>query len=190
MAKQKGNVVTHGLSGKIGDLLVFRQVNGRTVVSKIPEQSKTVSEKQKVQRQRFQRATVYAKIAVGVPGTGELYAGKAKKHSSKTAYHLAVADFLNAPDIHTVDLSEYTGAAGDEIRIEVSDDFAVKTVYVQINNADGSLVEEGEAVNSAGYLWTYTATQNNESLEGDRILITASDLPGNITADERSIQEA
>jgi hypothetical protein len=100
---------------------------------------------------------------------------------------VAVADYLNAPDIRTVDLSKYTGTEGDEIRIEVSDDFAVKSVYVQINNDDGSLVEEGNAVNSAGHLWIYTATQNNECLTGDRILITASDLPGNITADERNI---
>jgi hypothetical protein len=46
MAKQEGNVVTHGLSGKIGDLLLFRQVGGKTIVSEIPEQSKTASEKQ------------------------------------------------------------------------------------------------------------------------------------------------
>jgi hypothetical protein len=187
MAKQKGNVVTHGLSGKIGDLLVFRQVAGKTVVSKVPEQPKTISDKQKEHRERFQRATFYAKSAVEAPGTKELYADKAKRRPGKTAYHVAVADYFHAPDIRAVDLSKYTGTAGDEIRIEVSDDFAVKSVYVQINNADGSLVEEGEAVNSAGYLWIYTATQDNENLEGDRILVTASDLPGNITADERSI---
>jgi hypothetical protein len=29
MAKQHGNVVTHGLSGKVGDLLVFRQRDGK-----------------------------------------------------------------------------------------------------------------------------------------------------------------
>jgi hypothetical protein len=40
MAKQKGNIVTLGLWGKIGGLLVFRQVYGKTVVSKIPETPK------------------------------------------------------------------------------------------------------------------------------------------------------
>jgi hypothetical protein len=33
MAKQRGNVVTHGLSGKIGGLLVFRQRAGQTIES-------------------------------------------------------------------------------------------------------------------------------------------------------------
>ena len=36
MAKQSNNVVTHGLSGKVGDLLVFSQRAGKTVVGKAP----------------------------------------------------------------------------------------------------------------------------------------------------------
>jgi hypothetical protein len=47
MAKQSGNVVTFGLSGKVGDLLIFRQVDGKTVVSKVPEQPKTRRPKSK-----------------------------------------------------------------------------------------------------------------------------------------------
>jgi hypothetical protein len=35
MAKQTNNVVIHRLNGKVGDLLVFRQRAGQTVVSKI-----------------------------------------------------------------------------------------------------------------------------------------------------------
>ncbi|MDR1602299.1 MAG: hypothetical protein LBS42_07725 [Tannerella sp.] len=44
MAKQKGNVVTHRLSGKIGDLLIFRQRAGKTVVAKVPAVSNKVTE--------------------------------------------------------------------------------------------------------------------------------------------------
>jgi hypothetical protein len=187
MAKSKNNVLTYGLSGKIGDLLVFRQRDGITIVSKMPEQQKAVSEKQKANRERFQQAAIYAKIAVEAAETKDLYSEQAKKRKGITAYNVAVADFFNAPDIDTVDLSAYTGAVGEQIRIIVSDDFAVKSVHVKINNADGFLVEEGYASRSAGNLWIYTATQNNESLDGDRILITASDLPGNIVAEERSI---
>ena len=40
MAKQGYNVVTHGTSGKIGDLLVFRQRDGKTIISKIPQKRK------------------------------------------------------------------------------------------------------------------------------------------------------
>jgi hypothetical protein len=184
MAKQKGNVVTHGLSGKVGDLLVFRQRDGQTVVSKIPEQSKNTSEKQKKLRKKFQQATVYAKIATNTPGVRDLYAEAAKKRKGMTAYNVAVADFFNAPDIDSVDLSEYAGAEGDEIRIIASDDFAVKSVHVQISNVDGFTIEEGDAVNSIASLWIYTATANNESPDGCKIVVSASDMPGNVTTKE------
>jgi hypothetical protein len=187
MAKSQKNVVTYGLSGKIGDILVFRQRDGKTIVSKMPEQSKTASEKQQKQRKRFQKATIYAKVATDDPETKEQYAAKAKKSKGITAYNIAVADFFNAPDIETVDLSAYTGMEGDEIRIIASDDFAVKSVHVQINDADGSPVEAGEAVNRMGNLWIYTATQRNESLVGNKIVVFASDLPGNITTEEKSL---
>jgi hypothetical protein len=95
---------------------------------------------------------------------------------------VAVADFFHAPDISVIDVSGYSGHAGDVIRIEVTDDFAVRTVKVVISNVDGSLVEEGYAVQEAiGYEWTYTATADNDSLKGDRIEIFASDMPGNIS---------
>jgi len=37
MAKSRNNVITHGLSGLIGDLLVFRQKGGKTIVSDRPK---------------------------------------------------------------------------------------------------------------------------------------------------------
>jgi hypothetical protein len=187
MAKSKRNVITYGLSGKIGDLLVFRQVDGQTIVSKMPKQSTTVSEKQAAHRKRFQQAMVYATSAVESPETGELYKAAAKKR--QTPINVAVADFFNAPDIENIDLSEYAGNEGDKIRITVSDDFMVKYVRVKIFNADGSLVEEGEAVRDAGDLWIYTAVQNNENLSGDKIVIMASDLPGNTVSEEQTFGE-
>jgi signal peptidase I len=187
MAKQKGNVVTHGLRGKVGDLLVFRQVDGETVVSKIPETPKRVSEGQLKHQKRFQRATIYGKSVAADPQLKGLYDAEAKKKKGVTAYNIAVADYLNAPDIEDVDLKDYTGAAGDEIRIIASDDFAVKEVHLSISNVDGALIEEGYASQHVGNLWIYVASKDNDSLAGDRIVVTASDIPGNITAEERSL---
>jgi hypothetical protein len=184
MATQKNNVVTYGLSGKIGDLLVFRQRNGRTVVAKLPERTKAVTENQLAQQHRFQQAIIYAKAAVELPETGEQYKTKAKKRRGQTAMNVAVADFFNAPNVENIDLTGYTGKIGDKIKITVSDDFEVKTVWVHISNADGTTVEEGDARQSADSLWTYTATQENESIEGDRILIHVADFPGNMDEEE------
>jgi hypothetical protein len=188
MAVSKNNVVTHGLSGKIGDMLVFRQLDGKTIVSQVPEKPKRVSEEQLEHQKRFQQATIYAKSAVDSPDTKELYETAAKKKKGVSAYNVAVADFFGAPDIETIDLTEYTGKVGDQIRFVVSDGFAVKAVKVRIINADGSLVEDGSAVQGTGNLWVYAAAQNNESLEGDKIVVSASDLPGNVTQEEQGLK--
>ncbi|MDR2149208.1 MAG: hypothetical protein LBE91_22435 [Tannerella sp.] len=183
MAKQDYNVVTHGLSGKVGDLLVFRQVAGKTIVGKVPRKSDKVTEKQLEQRKKFQSAILYGKT----PENRELYEEKASK-KGKTSFHVAVADFLNAPNIENIDISGYTGMPGDTIRIRVTDDFAVREVTVLITNADGTKVEKAQAVpDSIGYEWTFTAAQENVSLDGDKIEISVSDTPGNLTAEERTL---
>ncbi len=46
MAESKNNIITHGLSGKVGDLIVFSQRNGKTIVSKAPK-DKTAEDSQK-----------------------------------------------------------------------------------------------------------------------------------------------
>jgi hypothetical protein len=180
MAKQKGNVVTHGMSGKIGDLLLFRQVKGQTVISKIPEGPKKLSAKQLEHQERFRQAVLYGKVATVAPETKDLYAMLAAKEK-KTPFVVAVADCLNVPEIENIDVSAYCGNQGDVIKVTASDDTMVKYVRVSIVNDDGSPVEEGEAVvDASGYVWTYTAVQNNDNLDGDKILVTVSDLPGNI----------
>jgi len=67
-------------------------------------------------------------------------------------------------------------------------DFEVKEVTVTIQNADGAEVESGAAVLQEGSIWwRYTATVANESLEGDKIIIRASDVPGNLTEQEKEM---
>ncbi|MDR2562995.1 MAG: hypothetical protein LBC98_03530 [Prevotellaceae bacterium] len=185
MATSKNNVVTFGLSGKVGDLLVFRQLDGQTIVSKSPVQSGKVSPKQKAQRERFQEAIIYAKDAIANPEFAELYAAAAKK--GKRPYNIAVADFLNAPDISEIDLSAYHGAIGDTIRIKASDDFAVKEVTVVIVDDSGETLEEGAAEHKIGNQWIYTAMNEINDLANKRIVVSASDIPGNITREEKTI---
>jgi hypothetical protein len=184
MAKQKNNIITHGLSGKVGDLLIFRQKDGKTIVAKIPKKKVKPSKKQLAHQKRFQQATIYAQISATDEVRAKLYAEAAKKRAGLTAYNIAVADYLNAPNIKNVDLSTYTGTIGDKIYIVATDDFAVKSVHVRISYTDDSLIEEGEAVNTATNLWTYTATTNNKELTGNKIVVTAYDIPGNQDTEE------
>lgn len=49
-------------------------------------------------------------------------------------------------------------------------------------------MEEGDAVLQPNDLdWVYTATAENLSLDGDRILVQAMDQPGNVTEQEQDV---
>lgn len=184
MAESKNNIVTHGLSGKVGNLLVFRNYAGKTIVTSKPRKpSGTPSEAQKAHRQRFQQAVIYGKEVQLDPAKKELY--KPSTSAGVSVYNVAVADFMQAPDIAEIDVSDYSGKIGDIITITVEDDFMVSGVTVTITNSDGTEVESGNAQPSAaGHKWTYTATANNENLSGDKIVIRAYDMPGNVSEEE------
>jgi hypothetical protein len=182
MAKSENNVLTHGLSGKVGNMLVFSQRNGKTIVTAPRKSAKEATEAQQAQRRRFQQAVLYAKAARELPEYRE-----AADRRGLLPYNVAVADYFNAPDIHRIDLAAYTGAVGDPIHVYVADDFAVKSVTLRITNADGTPVEEGAAQpDPSGSRWTYTATQPNENLEGDKVEVFASDTPGNAARHEQT----
>lgn len=184
MAESKDNVVTHGLSGKVGNLLVFRQKGGKTIVAKKPRNSGHPSAQQLAVRERFQQATLYAKSVMADPAAKADY--EAEAGENKSGYNVAIADFFNAPDISEVNLTGYQGNVGDKILVSVHDDFKVIGVSVEIRNADGSLVEEGDALPENGK-WVFTATVANASLSGDKITITAVDRPDNMTTSEQTL---
>jgi hypothetical protein len=192
MAESKNNVLTHGLSGKVGDLIVFRSRFGKTIVASKPkERTGEPTEAQQAVQSKFQEAVLYAKGAIKNPETATGYQQESEKSGKegKTAYNIAVADFFQAPDIKTVDLEKYSGKAGDTITIEVTDDFKVKSVTVAILNADGTEVEHADAKQDANDTrkWVFTAKAANASLDGDKIIIRASDIPGNVTEKETSL---
>ncbi|CEN39197.1 hypothetical protein [Capnocytophaga cynodegmi] len=183
MAQSNNNIVTHGLSGKVGDILVFSQRNGKTIVSKAPKRKAEFSDKQKEHHQKFQKAVIYAKGALQNPTTKQMYDEAAAKKEGLNSYNIAVADLMNAPKIEQIDLSAYTGQVGDLIKIKAYDDFAVKAVTVEIQNSEGTLVEKGNAIDN-GLEWIYTTTVNNPNLSGDKIIVRATDNPDNLTEKE------
>jgi len=187
MAESKNNVITHGLSGKVGDMIVFSTRNGKTIVSSKPKaRTGEPSDVQKAHQAKFQQAILYAKAAINDPATMQDY--KDAAGDGVTPYNVAVADFFHAPDILKVDISNYGGKVGDTIKITVTDDFKVKEVSVRILNIDGTQVEHGMAIENSGtYEWIYTATAINENLNGDKIVIEASDMPGNVSEKEEII---
>ena len=108
----------------------------------------------------------------------EEYEKVAKERNLKTN-NVAVADFLKAPKIEEVNTSEYIGKKNDLIKIKATDDFKVKEVTVKIENANGVLIEEGNAIES-GLYWVYTTKQKNADINGNKITIRVKDNPDNM----------
>ena len=54
---------------------------------------------------------------------------------------------------------------------------------VAIVGSDESTVEQGEATLKEGK-WIYSTTATNTSLSGDKVVVTATDRPGNQTIKE------
>ena len=191
MAKLGKNAVVHTASGKFGDLIVFRQLKGgRMIISHAPQTDpeRKYSEKQMAVQKKFQEAVIYGKGILKNPELKDMYDQKAD--AGQSAYNVAFADFLNAPHIDEIDMSGYTGNAGDKIIIRAVDDFMVKEVGVVIYNPDGSVADEGQAVpgESNALDWEWTATQVNSTVPGDKIVIRVSDIPGNLTEKEQVIE--
>ena len=186
MARSKFNVLTHGLSGLVGDMLVFRQKANKTFVSGRPKPStKPVKAISLAIRERFKRAASYAKSVMDNLTLKEDYQLTAKPGQS--AYNMAFTDYQKAPEIYEdIDLSVYTGAVGEEIVLSVIDDFGVESVRVKIIIPAGTVLEEGQAVQSANGLdWVYTTMEANAEVPGSQIIFTAADLPGNQTILEK-----
>ncbi len=182
------NALTQGISGKVSGLVFRRNPDGSVSVGNAPRTStKAPSAGQDAQRQRFQQAAFYGRAVQQDPAAHAAYETGIDT-STQNAYTVAVADYLNAPDLRDVDFSAYRGRIGDRITIQATDDFAVASVRVRIQNPDGALVEEGlAAAQPDGFTFIYTATAANASLAGDKITVTAEDRAGNEATEQNTL---
>lgn len=181
MASSTNNDLTFGLRGKIGKMMVFRQFFGKTIASRQPEKKERIATpEQELNKERFQEAVIYAKNALLNESIRAAYL--AVTRPGQTAFNMAFADYFKAPVLSLADTGQYTGQPAEKIRVRAIDDFMVETVSVRITQADGTLVEQGQAqVTTNGLDWEYTTTLLNDELPGSKILFSASDIPGNTT---------
>jgi hypothetical protein len=184
MAYVKQNMFMDGVSGSISQM-TLRVRKGKTVITAKCGPVKTPPTDQQVAaREKFADATAYAKGAMTDPLKKLMYAAAAKKW--QTAYNVAFQDAAQAPNIILIDTEKYKGEAGAIITIAVRDVVRVASVKVCILSASGAELEQGDAVPGGGIsYWHYTTAAVNPALRGTHILITATDLPGNITEAEK-----
>jgi hypothetical protein len=179
MARLKSNPMMKGATGMVGDTVVFKQWRGRLVVANAPKKREKLSEKQEVTVSRFKDAGSYAKRCMLVPEIKAEYQ-TGVNYKIHSAYHVALADHMNPPEVVYVDAEKYTGAVDGTITIKAKDDFKVVRVTVTIIDGNGTLIEEGdaEAYFRRLYIWKYKSTAVNSNRAGTVIRVTAYDRPG------------
>ena len=181
MAKSK-SLLTVGLRGTVGGTLVFRRLNGETVVAAAPVPiSKPASESQVRQRERFRLASLYAKRVLNDPDLRLEYEQVARLKKLPSARAAAIADYFRSPEILKAKTS--TNPSGEVTVVAVVADFLrVSSVVVSVTTPDGTVLEAGNGVLSIdNQTWTYTVQDSTKLVAGVNFEITATDLPGNET---------
>ena len=181
MAKVSSNLVTTGLKGMVGGTLVFRKLNGQTIVSSAPEKGlREPSEKQRVQQDKFRLASLYASRVYADPVLLEEYSVAAKKKGYANARALIVADYFRLPEI--LNLVVNTKPAGSVLEILVVDFMRAKSVTVSVLAPDGSVSESGKSnIGIDKQTWTYRVENVAHLVAGTCFEVKATDLPGNVT---------
>lgn len=188
MALIKENDVTEGMSGKFGRKIVFRVVKGETVATRRSTKERISTQKQVLQRERFQRAAQYAKAKMLDPIAKAEYKKIAGNGAFANPFAEAVRDYLVPPKVLDVNISEFTGAAGSIIPIKVSDNAKVTRIKVFLVSAANAIIESGDATYATGDVeWKYATTQVLPSLVGVKIIVTAIDRPANEATFEKQL---
>jgi hypothetical protein len=93
MPKINNNPIMKGVSGMLGDVVVYRQFRGTTVMSNRPKKSKVLTPHQQAIKSRFLLAVAYAKAQIADPILKAKYQpGPGSEFTS--AYIAAIADYL------------------------------------------------------------------------------------------------
>jgi hypothetical protein len=154
MAVSKNNPLTHGASGMLGGVVVFRTWNGKTFMYNRPKKPTKQSELQKDNRNRFRMATSYAKSMMANPEKKAEYKERAKQLNLPNAYTAAIAEYLRKPEIQEIEVVTSSEKI-EEIKIAASKKgFDLETVTVSIENQEGRVIEKGEAKKAGGNNWS------------------------------------
>jgi len=187
MGQVKDNLLTKGFSGRIGDEIVFRQINGRTLFSKRPRKRETFTPKEQAQQRKFQQASYYARTALINPAQRESYVQAAKLGGFKSAYVAALTDYLLDPKIISMNVTAYKGNVGDAIAFVAAYDFKIIEAVVTIKRNDDTVIETGIAIRQATGDWLYIAQQPNPMASGSLVTITTKDRLNKTVVQEVSV---
>ena len=180
-------VTLHGalkeLRGKLGNLVFRKLKDGTIVVSSAPpkkdrRQKKRAKAKrspaQKAHNDQFAEAAAYGKATQIHP----VYQKLAAASLTMNAYNFAQMDWWEAPEIHHIE--QVKGC----IRVRATDNIMVTRVRISVLDADGRVMEMGEAVRRRGSWWEFPIQSQGQTLRAE-----AWDMPGHVTRFDWPLQE-
>lgn len=166
MARVDLSKLFKSLRGRIGGMVFRRMPDGSIVVSGLPTyKKKKGTPAQKAYRQgTFRPRTQWANWAAK---EYPIYAQLAAERPMVQAYNLAISDISHPPVIHRILRKD------GHILVHASDEIMVAGVKVTVRDANGQLLEVGDASQVEKDWWQYTP-----QTEG-RVSASAWDIPGN-----------
>jgi hypothetical protein len=183
MPKVKFNKLIDNLSGRVGDF-IFYQADGQTLSRTMPESTAERTDKQKTNSDRFLAAQKYATNSLADPVLKAAYKAACRGHQNPR--NLAIRDAMCAPVVETINLGEYTGKAGQIVRVRATDDFRVVEVKVSVRGPSGELIEEGLAeLSSDGIDWRYATRMEVTPGQSVSVSTLAKDNAGNAAECQR-----
>ena len=179
MARTTNNVLTKNYSGKVAGQYSLRTRGNQSIIAGLPKAREgAISAVQFELQKSFKLAVIYARKAMTNPQLKEAYA--AARRDNQSAYNVAFMDAYKGPELSDLRTDEYKGTIGDKIIVQAIDNFRVTNVKFKLLSADGTELENGDAIEDEnGYDWIYTSKKNNSSLPGTIIQVTAEDIPKN-----------
>lgn len=150
MATVRNNLLVSGLSGMLGNTIVFKKWQGKTLVTSRPRAPRKQSAQQKANRSRFRQATLFARQAMLNAEMKAYYQAKAKKLKLPNAYTAAITDYMRSPQV------KKTNIVGNRVTYSIAKrNFDLKKVAITV---PGSGARVYPAVHQSGGEWTVALT--------------------------------
>ncbi len=170
------------ISGRIGNLVFRTTADARTYAQQAPARTKRqgTPAQQQWRKGTFREAVAYGNAQKRDP-VGIAYYERFKAVGSfSSIYSLALTDYTKPPEVRAVEIADYRGLAGHPLRVQAYDPYGVVAVWVQVLDAAGQVLEEGEATASGDEWWEYITCQTHTLSSVRQVWALAFDRPGNV----------
>ena len=178
-----------GISGRVGNLVFRTTADARTYAQQAPARTKrpATPAQQQWRRGTFREAVAYGNAQKRDPAGVAYYERFKAAGSFKSVYSLALADYTKPPEVRAVEIANYRGQAGHLLRVQAHDPYGIVAVRVQVLDAAGQVLEEGEAAATGEDWWEYTTGQTHAPGMARQVRALAFDRPGNVAAGSEEV---